>query len=316
MTRDTPDFASILNALGTESQPISAETVYALSGLDRERLTQLEQCWPSLSVDRRRRLLQLLNDSSEANFEMDFRDINHFALKDPDSEVRQYAIEGLWEDESLLLMHKLIQAANHDPSLDVRCAAVTELGRFILLGEYGDIPDAQAAQARESVLNALSVDEEPELRRRALEAIANSSHEGVREMIEEFYNHDDLRMRMSAVFAMGRTCDQDWAPEILRELQSEIPEMRYEAARAAGHTELAEAIPYLLRVIDESDDTEILEVAIWALGEIGGDRARKALTEIMARAEAQDDEQIYDAAREALDAASLPGDFMLFDFEP
>jgi HEAT repeat protein len=316
MTRNTPDFASILNTLGTESLPISAETVYGLSALDRERLSQLEQHWTSLSPARRRKLLQLLNDSSEANFEMDFRDINHFALKDPDSEVRQYAIEGLWEDESLHLMHKLIQAANHDPSLDVRCAAVTELGRFLLLGEYGDIPDAQAAQARESVLNALHMDEEPELRRRALEAIANSSHEGVRDMIDEFYNHEDLRMRMSAVFAMGRTCDQDWAPEILQELQSQIPEMRYEAARAAGHTELAEAIPYLLRVIDETDDVEILEISIWALGEIGGDRARKALTEIVAHAEAQGDEQVYDAAREALDAASLPGDLMLFDFEP
>jgi len=316
MTRNTPDFASILTTLGTESLPISAETVYGLSALDRERLAQLEQHWTSLSPARRRQLLQLLNDSSEANFEMDFRDINHFALKDPDSEVRQYAIEGLWEDESLLLMHKLIQAANHDPSVNVRCAAVTELGRFLLLGEYGDIPAAQAAQAREPVLNALHVDEEPELRRRALEAIANSSHEGVRAMIDEFYNHEDLRMRMSAVFAMGRTCDQDWAPEILQELQSQIPEMRFEAARAAGHTELAEAIPYLLRVIDETDDVEILEISIWALGEIGGDRARKALTEIVAHAEAQGDDQVYDAAREALDAASLPGDLMLFDFEP
>ena len=317
MTRNEPDFASVLKALADESQPISAETVYGLSGLDRDRLNQLEQRWLSLSASRRRQLLQLLNDSSEANFEMDFRDINHFALKDFDSEVRQYAIEGLWEDESLLLMHKLVQIANHDHSLDVRGAAITELGRFILLGEYGDIPEEQVVLARDAVLNALHMDEEPDLRRRALEAIANSSHEGVRDMIEEFYNHEDLSMRMSAIFAMGRTCDQDWAPEILSELQSEIPEMRYEAARAAGHTELAEAVPYLLRVIDETDDAEILEVSIWALGEIGGDRARKALTEIMAHAEAQGAEQIYEAAREALDAASLPGeDLLLFDFEP
>ena len=237
-------------------------------------------------------------------------------MKDTDGEVRQQAIEGLWEDESLLYMHKLIQIAAHDLHPDVKSAAITELGRFILLGEYGDIPEDQAAQAREVVLNVFNSDEEPDLRRRALEAIANSSQEGVREMIEEFYNHEDLKMRMSAVFAMGRTCDQDWAPEILQELQSDIPEMRFEAARAAGHTELAEAVPYLLRVIDETDDVEILEIAIWALGEIGGERARKALTEIMTHAETQDDQLIYEAAQEAFDAASLPGDFMLFDFEP
>ena len=316
MTRNVPDFAEVLNALTTESQSIGSETIYALSSLDRERLMQLEQCWPSLSIERRRHLLSQFNEISEANFEMDFKDINHFALKDTDGEVRQQAIEGLWEDESLLYMHKLIQIAAHDLHPDVKSAAITELGRFILLGEYGDIPEDQAAQAREVVLNVFNSDEEPDLRRRALEAIANSSQEGVREMIEEFYNHEDLKMRMSAVFAMGRTCDQDWAPEILQELQSDIPEMRFEAARAAGHTELAEAVPYLLRVIDETDDVEILEIAIWALGEIGGERARKALTEIMDHAEAQDDQLIYEAAQEAFDAASLPGDFMLFDFEP
>jgi HEAT repeat protein len=267
-------------------------------------------------VERRRQLLQMLNASSESNFEMDFRDINHMALKDPDSEVRQYAVEGLWEDESLLLMHKLIQIIQHDLSPTVRTAALTELGRFILLGEYGKIPQEQAMLAIDAALTIFNSDEENDLRRRALEAVANSGHDSVSEMINELYTHDELPMRMSAVFAMGRTCDTDWAPEILREMTSEHPELQFEAARAAGYMELTEAVSHLMRLIEQSEDIEVIEIAIWALGEIGGDRARKYLTELLTRAEAQSDDVIYEAAQEALDAASLPGDFLLFDFEP
>jgi len=92
--------------------------------------------------------------------------------------------------------------------------------------------------------------------------------------------------------------------------------MQYEAARAAGHIGLDEAVPELIRLIEETDDTEILEIAIWALGEIGGEEARRALNAIITRAEADDDEEILAAAQDAYDAASMPGDFLLFDFEP
>ncbi len=316
MARKTVDFAQVLTALENPNEPLGAVAFYGLSGLDSERLGLLAERWPRLPVDRRRSLLQALNEISETDFEMDFRDVNYLALKDPDSEVRQYAVEGLWEDESLLLMHKLVQIAQHDTSPNVRAAAIIELGRFILLGEYGDIPDEQASMVQNLLLDIYNSDEDNELRRRAVEAIANCGHEAVHGMIEELYNHEDQLMRQSAIFAMGRTCDAEWAPEILREMQSEQSEIQYEAIRAAGHLELAEAVLPITRLIDETEDAEVLDIAIWALGEIGGERARKILSDLVARAEAQDDDELYEAAREALDMASLPGgDFLLFDFD-
>ena len=72
----------------------------------------------------------------------------------------------------------------------------------------------------------------------------------------------------------------------------------------------------LARLLDEAEDREVLDIGIWALGEIGGEEARKLLNSIVAHAEEQDDEEILNAAQDALDAASLPGEFLLFDFEP
>ncbi len=310
------DFAEVLNTLINHSQPFDASTIYGLSGLTRSVLAELEQHWPKVPVEHRRKLIQHLNLVSEANFEMDFREINYMALADSDGEVRRHAIEGLWEDESPALLRKLVAIARDDAMVDVRAAAIVELGRFILLGEYEEINEQDARLAQDTVLNIFHADEDDELRRRSLEAIANCSREGIGQMIEQTYAHDDLKMRMSAIFAMGRTCDSAWAPTILQELTSSSAELRYEAARAAGHLELKEAVPLLARLIEETDDREVLEIAIWALGEIGGEEARKLLNSIAVHAEQQDDEAILYAAQDALDAASLPGEFFLFDFEP
>jgi len=316
MDTNTQGFASVLAALADESQPFTAATIYGLSGLGREQLTQLQANWDTYTVERRRKLLQHLNAVGETNFEMDFRDINHLALTDADSEVRQYAIEGLWEDESPALLHKLVAIAREDASLDVRAAAVIELGRFILLGEYEEIDESHAQLAQNIVLQIFHSNEDDELRRRALEAIANCGHPDIRQMILEMYEHHDIPLRMSAIFAMGRTCDTAWAPDIIREMNSSEPQLQYEAIRAAGHLELAEAVPHINRLIEETEDSEILEIAIWALGEIGSEAARQTLTNIITWAEAENEEELLEAAQEAYDSASLPGDFLLFDFEP
>ena len=308
-------FDEVLATLQTD-EPIDAATVYGLTALDRQQLAQLADLWPNLASHRRTHVLQHLNTVSEANFEMDFRSINHIALEDRDPDVRRYAIEGLWEDESVGFLHKLVDIIRTETSPDVRIAALTELGRFILLGEYEDINRADARMAQETVLQVLHSNEDNDVRRRALEAIANCGRPGIKEMIREFYNHDELTMRMSALFAMGRTCDPVWTDDILEQLESSIPELQYEAARAAGHIQIEDAVPHLSRLIEETEDTEVLEIIIWALGEIGGEAARKLLTRIVQQAEAAGDDEILEAAEEALDAASLPGDLMLFDFEP
>jgi HEAT repeat protein len=309
-------FSEVLSALAEPDHPLTAAVIYGLSDLDREQIAQLERAWPDYPVERRRALVEHLNEVSEANFDMDFRAINHLALTDLDGAVRRLAVEGLWEDESLSLMYKLVHIVQQDADPQVRAAAIAELGRFILLGEYEKISAADARLAQDTVLHVFRTETDNDLRRRALEAIANSCLDSVPGMIREMYASQEVKMRASALFAMGRTCDDMWAAEILHELSSSEPELRYEAARAAGQMELQEAVPHLKRLIAESDDPEILEVAIWALGEIGGDQARRILTQVAARAEQQGDEEISAAARDALDAANMAGEFLLFDFEP
>jgi HEAT repeat protein len=312
--REKPTIEAVIEALHADEPDLYAATLYyGLSELQPAEIDRVKPAWNGLSAEYRRKLLEEMTDASEANFEVNYQSIALMALDDSDATVRAAAVEALWEDESPELMKRLIDSVQWDESQAVRAAAASALGRFILLGEYGELTEQQYNQAQDAVISVLTdEDEDIAVRRRALEAIANSSHEIVPQAIEEAYYGSDREMRVSSVFAMGRSCDANWQEIVLRELTSEDVELRYEAARAAGELGLPEAVPVLGRAAI-GDDREIKEVAIWSLGEIGGNEALRILTALAEDAQESEDEDLLEIVEEAIGNASLVGGDMEFD---
>ncbi|MEE8369898.1 MAG: HEAT repeat domain-containing protein [Dehalococcoidia bacterium] len=115
-----------------------------------------------------------------------------------------------------------------------------------------------------------------EVRGRALESI--SSHDGawVRQAISEAYESDVRGLKVSAVHAMGRSCESRWLPLVLRELSNEDAEIRYEAALACGSLAEEQAVSGLAPLLEDGDG-EVQAAAITALGEIGGGAAKELL---------------------------------------
>ena len=293
---------AVLSQLRHETQLLSAAAIYRLSALPSEDLETLSQEWHDLPVERRRALLMRLTETSETNFDLDFRTIAEMALDDEDDEVRCQAIACLWEVKAPSLMHRLATILTDDPSPAVREAAASALGRFVLLGELGKLPADLTAPVEDALLEIYRTVTEPlDIRRRALESLAYSGREEVRGLIEDAYYHDEPRMRASAVFAMGRSADNHWAPYVLDELQSDEAAMLYEAAQAAGELELYNALSTLIALL-ESNDIELRSVAIWSLGEIGGPEARRALSEA---AHQPYNESLLDNIEDALSMAAL-----------
>lgn len=309
-------FERTLALLRDQSASFTAEAIYSLSDLAGEHLTSFRAVWLELPTARRRDLITRLVETAETNFELDFSAIIEPALDDPDQRVRIGAIEGVLEDSPIATMRRLMRIAKEDPSTEARAAAVQALGQFVLRGELGKLPDAFNTDLQDLVL-ALHNDpaEDLDVRRRALEAIGNCSREGVSGLIRKGYQSGNLLMRVSAVFAMGRSCDDVWTPQIIAELSSEHPEMRYEAARAAGELELRPALSRLAELAFE-DDREIQEMAIWAIGEIGGKDAHRVLSQLAALADSTEDDELADAVAEAQSIAALSGSDLLplFDF--
>jgi HEAT repeat protein len=312
---DQAKFNRALDLLRNPETSFTAELVHCLSDLTSERLEALRAVWADLPTERRQNLMLRLVETAEMNFELDFSAIVQFALDDPDSQVRKTAIEGVIEDNSVSIMDRLIKLAQEDPFSEVRAAAAGALGMFVLEGEFGKLPEPVNLRVQDAVLALYhNLSEDIEVRRRALEAISNCGREGVADLIREAYYADELPLRVSAVFAMGRSCDEVWAPQVLDELSSDHPEMRFEATRAAGEIQLHKALPRLIELAYE-EDREVQEMAIWALGEIGGRAARSALTQLATQAEDDEDDELAEAIEEAQANASLSGESLLPLFE-
>jgi HEAT repeat protein len=309
-------FQKTLDLLRDPDAPFTAEAVYSLSDLMGPNLDAFTALWPKLSEDRRFELIERLVETAETNFELDFSAVIGLALDDPDSDVRFAAVEGVFEESTPIMIERLVNMSKNDPVDEVRAAAVGALGPFILMGELGKLSEQFSLHLQEIALELhRNPIEDLDVRRRALEAVSNCGREDVHELIREAYYAEELPMRISAVFAMGRSCDDVWSPQVMEELTSDYSEMRYEAARAAGEIEVRKALPLLAEMAYE-DDREIQEMAIWAMGEIGGQQAIKVLTQLAEIAEENEDDEMAEAIEEAQASAMLVSEslFPLLDF--
>lgn len=289
--------ATLLRGLRESNKQPERLSLYCLSNLNREQAGQLGDVWSHLPRDLRLGLASKLVEMAEADFTLNFDAVFRVALDDEDPQVRRLAVEGLWEDQDVRLIPRLTQRLHGDETAAVRAAAAKSLGRFILLGELKKIrPQPGRAAYRALVQTYQDPGEEPEVQRRALESLAYVCNDTVVAYIQEAYASSHEKLRISAIFAMGRSADRRWEEDVKRELFSINPEMRYEAARACGELQLSEAVS-MLEELTEDTDAEVREAAIWALGQIGGDRARATLERYCR----ESDEALRSAAEAALD---------------
>ncbi len=267
-----------------------------MSGLSQESAARLARVWPDLPEAERQKLVTTLGRMAENDFEMDFYAVFRLAMEDASGRVRAAAIDGLWENQDIRLIADLVHFLRHDPEEDVRVAAAQCLAHFVLLGELQKIHE----RSFETVYQALhesyhDLEESVEVRRRALESIAYAGRQSVVQMIQVAYEHPDEQMQISALFAMGRSADPRWKEVVVRHLHNPNPVMRYEAVRASGELSVQEATPDLID-LTEDVDSQIQQAALWALGQVGGTRARRVLDAHLD----SDSEALQEAARAAI----------------
>jgi len=312
MDNECMTFEETLRQLATGPQTLSSPILYALSAPSTAEVRLFGRRWPAVPLDRRREVVGVLVNSAESNFELDFNALFRVTLLDEDEQVRTLSIEGLWEDEGITLIAPLVRILRHDPAASARAAAASSLGRFVLMAELEELEERHAKVIRGALLEAIENHSEGlEVRRRAVESIAYWGEECVRETIAAAYREPDESMRISAVFSMGRTVDPIWSEIVQDELKSANPAMRYEAARACGELEVRDAVPALIHLVSDPD-REVQFAAIAALGQIGGQKARRVLQ----RCIQSPDEGLRLAAEDALAELELgqqPLDLLFFD---
>jgi hypothetical protein len=250
-----------------------------------------------------------LVDLAEDNVDLDFGTVLTWCLEDASEHVRERAVEGLWENETPAHARRLLTLLRDDPSGQVRAAAASSLSRFAFMAEMEELDDEQAERVRGGLSAAVNDTEQPlEVRRRALESAGFfSGDDTVQRQIQRAYESNEQLLKESALVAMGRSMLDRWLPAIGRELGSPSPALRYEAARAAGEmAEEARTLVPKLASLSTDDDSEVAGAAIWALGQIGGAAAKRALQQLSKSS----DEVRSQAAAEALTELNMDEGFV------
>ncbi|MEZ4516931.1 MAG: HEAT repeat domain-containing protein [Chloroflexota bacterium] len=293
--------------------------LYRLSDMSADEMAHFKREWASADLERRVTMVKHMSELAEDTYIVDFGPAFAFMFTDATPEIRQAALEGVWDSTDTSLIAPIIVMLQTDESIAVRASAARALAHYILLTEWGQLDERHTRAAVAALLASLDEkDTADEVRRAALEAVAAATHEpGITKHIQDAYDNGSTDFQLSALFAMGNSADSQWLPIVLEELANTDPDMRAEAARAAGSIGSKQAVQDL---IDMSSDPEreVAEAAILALGQIGGDDAHQFLSQL---AEDEDYADLHDAVDEALeemdwamgefDLLSLEGDYDL-----
>jgi HEAT repeat protein len=202
---------------------------------------------------------------------------------------------------------------SNDNDEQVQAAAAHALGRFVYLGEIDEINTSTLREIEDKLLQTTMGEEEFLIRREAFESLGYSSREEVQPLIEEAYNSEKKEWVSSALFAMARSANERWRPQVMEKLESDFPIIRCEAARAAGELEIREAIPYLLDLLDDPDE-DIRLASIWALSQIGGEGVRERMEQMLDEAETSEHQDYLELALDNLEFNEEMRLFPLIDF--
>jgi|GEM_PF-2211877 len=196
----------------------------------------------------------MLDDRSPLETAMDIINKKEYPLSSRLNAIL-YMVEK-FNEESLPLLEAIL--ANQDHEMDIRGAAALAIGR---------IGGKQAFD----VLCALAHEKEviPVLKNYAIQGLGLLGDEAVIPVLLHALEDPDNTIFYSAAESLGKL-GRVALPYLMDLLQNHSREdIRCVAAWQLGTLKYAEAIPVLLKEVNESQNPELVALCVWALGEIG-----------------------------------------------
>ena len=304
-------FQSVLDYLLESKKDIPQAHLKLYSDLDPKSLRLFLDVWPSVKPARKLLLLNELAANLETDNIVSYEDIGRALLDDADGEVRARALLLLAESNDPKLASKLTDILLNDSELAPRMEAANLIGEFILLGELEELSEDIQRKAEDALIKVIKSEDNPTLRKNALEALGYSSRIEIIMLIESAFERTDPTWVASALRAMGRSHDERWLEDVIGKLLDDDPRIKFAAVEAAGELNIQDAGPILLKMLeDEEEDDDVIAAAIWSLSQIGGDDARVYLLHLI---EQTDDEALTEYLEEALENLDFIEELNKFD---
>lgn len=221
--------------------------------------------------------------------------------------------EVVMNDEMAALSLAVVRDSSEPEEL--RCKAAISLGPALEYGDMMEFDDPEEIMLSEKMFH--EVQEQlrdifqdknipKNVRRRVLEAAVRAPMDWHESAVQEAYADNDEEWHLTAVFCMGYV--DGFKDEILESLESENPDIVYEAVTAAGTWQVQAAWPFIEKLIINRDDTDkpLLIAAIIAAPQI---RPAEAV-ELLLASDLFDsnDEEIAEAVKEAQTLMTIMSD--------
>jgi len=196
---------------------------------------------------------------------------------------------------------------------DLRSMAAISLGPGLedaATGDYDDPEDAPAfseafVQKVNSALHSLYSNPEvpTEVRRCVLEASVRNPQHWHAEAVRNSYSSNDRDWQLTSIFCMRYV--PGFEDQILQALKSKDPDIHYNAVEAAGNWELDSAWPHIAHLVTSPGTEKSLRLAAISAAMV----IRPHETEIIEPLVDSDDEDISEAAMDALTEAGFAADW-------
>lgn len=301
---------------GIQADAITPFDLTGFSDITRKQMHEVRSVWSSLPTEKRQTLADLALMVSGEYLYTDFGRFFEVLLGDEDAKVRQVAATGVHDTIVDTVIKPLVEMAEHDPSEEVREAALQSLASFTIAMDMGNEIDDKDVQ-RLMKLKDWAQDESWPSRLRAAALASWAAFTGDEEtgkIIEKFAMSDDDALQLGATRAMAAWGPGKLVPFLERQLQSKDVEHREAAARALGTADDASVVPMLTMLAREDKEPAVREAAYIGLSEQGSKQAVQALQELRKHA-ADDDLDVLDASiLHAQDMAELE-DLTMFEFD-
>lgn len=309
-------FQNVLDHLLDSKKDIPQNHLGYYSDLDPKSLQLFIDIWKSVKPDRKLLLLDSLLSHLDSDTLVSYEEIGKSLLDDSDSEVRARAIGLLAESNDPKLVDRFINIFLNDADLAPRLEAANVLGEFVLLGELEELDTDTQQDIEDALISVIRSEDNPALRKKALESLGYSSREEMANIIESAYQRSDPTWVASALKAMGRSHDNMWNENVVSKLLDDDPRIRYAAAQAAGELEIEQASPIMLQMLEnEEEDDDVTSAAIWSLSQIGGEDARVYILNLLESTDDQETIEFLEDAIENLDFNEELNDFELLDLD-
>lgn len=309
-------FQNVLDHLLDSKKDIPKNHLAYYSDLDPKSLRLFLDVWKSVKPDRKLNLLDALLSHLDSDTLVSYEEIGKALLNDADSNIRARAIGLLAESNDPKLVDSFINIFLNDADLAPRLEAATVLGEFVLLGELEELDSNIQKEVEDALISVIRSEDNPALRKRALESLGYSSREEMTNIIETAYQRSDPTWVASALKAMGRSHDNVWDENVVSKLLDVDPRIRQAAAQSAGELEIKQASPIMLQMLeDEEEDDDVVSAAIWSLSQIGGEDARVYILNLLENTEDEETIEFLEDAIENLDFNEELNEFDLLDLD-